>query len=200
MSPHTLIIVPGLGDRKNVVEWAVSRWEKNYGILPVVHLMPWLGTEQSFEPKLQRLLSRIDEQIAKGHRVSLLGTSAGGCAVVNAFVKRKDKIHKVINVCGRLREGHNVFPSLRLAARNSPAFAESVRLCKGNLESLTPEDKNKMLVVKPIFDEVVPAKTVSIEGVETIIIPSILHVPSIALAMTVTSRLITDFIQEDQLT
>lgn len=191
---HYLVIIPGLGDNDKKFNFVVRNWEKEYKIIPHIHLMPWKD-KRSFTPKLKRLLLLIDNLYKNGNEVSLLGTSAGGSAVINAFCKRKNKISKVINVCGRLREGKNVFPTLRQAAMTSPSFEESVLLCEANLEKLSKKDKSKIMTIKPLFDEVVPGSTVAISGANNAVIFSVEHIVSIVLAVTLYSKKIMEFLR-----
>lgn len=157
--------------------------------------MPWQGEEQVFELKLERVVALIDTYCADGYTVSLLGTSAGGSAVVNAFTMRKDKIHRVINVCGRLRKGENVFPTLEKAARKSKSFYDSVIRCETNLKNLTKEDCKRILTFRPLFDEQVPSGSVSVPGATNIILPTIEHVLSISFALTLYSSRICHFLR-----
>ena len=149
--------------------------------------MSWQGKEKDFERKLEKVVALIDTYCADGYTVSLLGTSAGGSAVINAFAMRKDKIHKVINVCGRLRKGENVFPTLDKASLTSKSFYDSIIQCENNLEKLSPNDSNKILTLRPLFDELVPSSTVSVPGAMNIILPTIEHVLSISFALTLYS-------------
>ena len=87
----------------------------------------------------------IDEIVNNADRISLIGTSAGGSAAVNAFMERKSKIHRVINICGRLRVGPTTgFRSFDSKTKSSPAFTESVRLCERGIEQLPLPDRRKL--------------------------------------------------------
>lgn len=218
---HILICIPGLGDRKELFQFAVRHWEKRYSISTVVHLMPWMGKEHVFQPKLDKLLTLIDKHHSEGYLVSLLGASAGGSAVINAYCARSGKIHRVINVCGRMKKGAHVFPSLDLAAFRSPSFYQSVVQCEEALHSLSSvrhperssgevegslssvvaydhrlseEKRGSILILRPLFDEIVPRSTTDVKGPVTINLPSIGHGLSIALTMTIIKRKIVDFI------
>jgi hypothetical protein len=80
MKQHHIIYVPGiLDDIYRVQSSLVATW-RIYGVVGHCHAMPWLGDE-TFEPKLQRLLDAIDELSAQGHHISLVGASAGASAV-----------------------------------------------------------------------------------------------------------------------
>jgi len=194
---HVLIIIPGLGDQTSLLDLATRNWERKFVIKTIVHPMPWQGAEQDLGPKLERLIAIVDKSIENGYRVNLLGTSAGGSAAMNAYAMRKNKIHRVINVCGRLRKSEGVYPTLEQAAQNSRSFFDSVIRCEETLKNLTVEDYKKILTLRPLFDELVPSSTVSVPGGTNILLPSIEHILSISLAMTVFSRKIVGCVLKD---
>ena len=193
---HKVIIIPGLGDGVRKMEWATRFW-KNHGLEPIVYSMEWRNSQQLFDQKLNKLLVLIDQFATQGHDISLVGTSAGGSAALNAFMQRKQVIAHVINVCGRLRVGtHTGIHSFEARTVSSPAFAESVKLCEQGLKTSTPDERKKIMTVRPMFgDEVVPANTVPVEGAQNITIPSGEHVVTIALALTVFAKRIISFIK-----
>lgn len=191
---YAVILIPGLGDDVTKLQWATHNWKVKYDLEPFVHRMPWMGKSENFEIKLKRLLNKIDELNDKGYAISLLGTSAGGSCVINAYCARRNKISTIINVCGRLKEGNHVFPSLGVAARKSPSFKQSVLLCEKNLTTLSLQDRAKILTIRSLFDEAVPLPLIPIEGATNIRILSVGHVISMALAMTLYSKKITDFL------
>lgn len=190
---HILIVVPGLGDNYRFYEWAMKDWENNYNITPFFYKVGW--NTSRVEIKLKEFLHQIDSQ-TKQNRVSLMGLSAGGSFVINAFSLCRNKIYKVINNCGRLREGKNVFPSLTLAAKGYPAFKESVLLCEQNQKHISSKDRKKIMTIRPFFDEIVPSSTTDLEGAITIQIPSIQHMVSMGLSVTLFRKRIIDFLTQ----
>lgn len=193
---HHIIFVPGLGGATFLFRRAAASWKKR-GVTPHVFDPGWKDGEVLFKPKLKRLAGVVDTLHATGNRVSLIGTSAGGSAVINAFGERKDKIVKVVNVCGRLRAGKDVFPSLNMAAKTSPAFRDSVLMAEKRETGFSSRDRAKILTLRAAYDEIVPASTSPIEGARNIIVPSVEHMLSIALAMTVFSAPIISFFNEN---
>ncbi len=188
---HEVLIVPGLGDRTNWLEWMARDWAQKYGINLQPHVMPWSGNEQTFQPKLERFLTRIDSLTKEGRRVSLIGTSAGGSAVINAFTQRQNDLHKVVNVCGRLRTGGVAYPPLEHVAEKHPAFMESLYMLEEAEKSLDYDARQNILTVRPLFDEVVPVSTMTVEGACNVQIISVEHMINIATAMTIYSGNIT---------
>lgn len=195
---HKVIVIPGLGDsRTKPLELLTNHW-KRQGLEPIVHAVGWHDGEDSFEPKLHRLVEVIDSFVGQGDVVSLVGTSAGGSAALNAFIERKSVVHRVINVCGRLRIGPTTgFRSFESKSKSSPAFAESVKLAETQEKLLTPSDRQKVMTVRAMFgDELVPPETTVLQGAYNAIIPTAEHVLSIGAALTVFSRPLIVFLRQ----
>ncbi len=192
---HNLVFVPGLGG-VTLGFTLVSRLWKRYGFVVHIHDMGLRDGENTFVPKLKKLVLLIDTLHKHGDLVSLLGTSAGASAVLNAYYERKESIHRVVNVCGRLRSGIHVYPSLGAASRNSPAFKESVLLFEKRERLFTKIERSKVLTMRALFDELVPSSTSILRGAINIQIPSVEHVLSIVSALTIYNRPIRAFLRE----
>lgn len=193
---HQVIIVPGLGN-ENKGHGLLTRWWKVFGTEVYVCGLNWKIEENGFEEKLEKIIGLIDKLYDKNKKLSLIGTSAGGSAVLNAFFARKNKIHKVINICGRLRSGDGLFYSFAQATAKSPSFNESVLRAEKLEPKLTKEDRQKIMTVRPIFDEIVPGETVGIKGAKSIVLPSVEHALSGLFALTLFSHPIIQFIKSD---
>ena len=193
---HKVIIVPGLGDETRKLEWVTRSWRK-HGWHPIIHSMAWRNNKESFREKHARLLALIDQLSGQGSVIALVGTSAGGSAVMNAFMERRNVVSRVVNVCGRLRVGtHTGIHSFEARTASSRAFAESVKQSEEGQATLTLWDKKKILTIKPLLgDEVVPANTTTIPGTKNISIPSSEHVLSIAFTFILFSRIIFTFLK-----
>jgi len=189
-----VIIIPGLGDNIKATSWATKHW-RSHGLTPVIFPMIWNDGE-SFNIKMGRLLEKIDEYAASGDKISLIGCSAGASAALNAFIERKDKINKVISVCGRLRIGRQKgFRSLANRTKSSPAFKQSVELFESRQILLSAQDRKKIMTVSSKFgDELVPTSTSSLEGAYNITIPAMEHSISIYGALTIFSKPIISFL------
>lgn len=193
---HKVIIIPGLGDHSTKpLEFATSHF-RMHGLNPVVYPTGWRDSE-TFKLKLQRLVDMIDGYIKSGNIVSLIGTSAGGSAALNVFIERKNTIYKMINVCGRLRVGTETgFRSFKSKTSSSPAFAESVLQCQSTEKSLSDIDRKRIMTVHAQFgDELVPPETTIINGAKNISIPTVEHIVSIGLALTLFSKPIIEFLK-----
>lgn len=195
---HHLLVVSGLGGASAGFRRIVDSWRK-YGFTPHVHDMEWRNDEREFCLKLERLISVIDELQSNDEILSLVGTSAGGSAVLNAFYERRNRIHRVVNVCGRLRAGQKVHPTLEVASRKSPAFKESVTLFEKREPLLTAEERKKILTIRALLDEVVPTSTTTIQGATNIQVFSVEHMLSITAAMTIFVKPMIEFLQGSDL-
>lgn len=172
------------------LELVTKYWPQKYCLYPEVEQIIWKDGI-GFAPKLKKITDLIDRLVSNGDTVSLIGTSASGSLMLNAFIERKGVVEKVINVGGFVRPGN------RSGQRNfdersaaSIAFRESV-LRFASLESiLTPEDRKKILTVRPLWDELVPPETVVIKGALNRQVPMVGHVLGIATAMVLYDPLI----------
>lgn len=189
-----VVIIPGLGNEIQKHIWASDRWRKS-GIVPHVFDAKWKTEEKGFMQKLDDALELVDSLIATGKRVSIIGNSAGSSFAINILGERREKIHRVVINCGRVRTGDWPWFTFNQATTSSPSFRESVLRSEKIISELPMAERKKILTLRPLFDEVVPPWTVSIEGAINKITPSIEHVVSIALNMTLLSGRIIKFLR-----
>lgn len=196
---HKVIIIPGLGDQTNLLERFSKRWYKS-ALSPVVHSFGWNDKNTDFTTKLNIMLRLIDDLKNDGHTVSLVGTSAGGSAVINAYVSRKDMIHRVVTVCSRLRTGKSKgFRSFKNRTSSCDSFAESVRSSEENISKLRKIDLHKIMTVSALFgDELVPRDTSSIDGARNIYVPTAEHMLSIGASLSIFSGPLVSFINSNE--
>lgn len=192
VAQHHLVIIPGLGDDTKFLQFVTRNWQKKYGIIPHVISFGWKGKTALFTARLENLYDIVQSLLQKGHTVSLLGTSAGGSAAINIYSKFPE-ISYVINVCGRLRKGIDVYPSLEQATKHHPIFTESILACENTIDRLISTDKDKILM-RPLYDEIVPVSTMTIAGVTNKRIIAVEHVASMFIAMTLYAKSISSFI------
>lgn len=194
---EVIIFVPGLGDNNQF--WLFEWWWKKDWSEVLTFKTEW-KSEESFENKLERLNKLIEEK-SKNKKVVLIGISAGGSLIVNAYYKNPDKIEKVITVCSRLRKGKmNGFSGFVARTKGYTAFAESVIRAEENEKSLQAEDRNKIMAVRALLgDELVPADTSTIDKATNITVLTTEHNISITLSLTVFSDRLRKFIIEDQI-
>lgn len=196
MKEHAVVIIPGLSDGKQFAWLGVRSWERNNALTPLIYTMPWAENGEGFSEKLNRLLAFIDETKEQYKHVSLLGISAGGSAVLNAYTQRVETITAVINVCGRVARGVGVFPTLEMAAKGKSTFFESVLFAEEAISHLSPRERQSILTLRAQYgDEIVPTSTTPIRGALNETVPIAGHIPSILCALLFPHKIIT-FIDE----
>jgi len=193
---QVVIYVPGLNDTKLINKTPakfLSLFWKVYGVKTHIFCPQW--EKGNYKDKLEELIKCIDTLASKDSQLYLIGQSAGGSLVLNAFSQRKEAITGIINIGGRLKKGTCGFP-LALAAKYSPAFKESVLTFENaNSKTLTVKEKRKILIVRPIFDEIVPKETCDLDGVRVWTLPTIEHTLSGILACTIFSPVLFGFLK-----
>lgn len=181
---HYVIYVPGIRDDQLYVQSLLIQCWRLQGVRPVMCAMPWFGKEP-FDPKLARLVAAIDTYKRHGHEVSLVGTSAGASAVLQAYAQRKDAIQSMALICGKINRPDTV--SRRLYARN-PAFETSMERLQNVLRQLCKSDKRKIHSFYSPADTTVPHADTVIEGVEEYRLPALRHMWAILYTLSFGSR------------
>ncbi len=184
-------------------ERALLRHHKRSGIDVVPAQIKWESTEK-FIDLLDRVTNIANERLRGLGEEGILvleGSSAGGSLAFNVAHQIDDKRLRVISHSGRLvagsyREGSH--SSLEKCAhlgtkRASQSFYDSVTYCERiTLPQMHPDDYDRYLITKPWGDEVVPTSTMTIEGIKTVLVPTLGHSPGIGLGMLWTPRLIEE--------
>jgi len=190
---HAIIYITGLGDHHPTLQsLAIKGWNIFRGISPELFQNNW-SDKRSFQEKRDRLLARIDELAGQGYIVSLVGTSAGASMALTAFALRKKDISGVVCICGKINRPESVSKAYYAA---NPAFKESMYQLGDRLKELNARDKRKIVSIHPLYDQTVPVKDTYIEGVKSSRIPTVFHVPSIALCLTIFSFVVVSFLKK----
>ncbi len=180
---HAIIYVPGLGDaRVTGQQLAVTAW-KLQNVEPHLFQMNWANGE-GLGPKLTKLLALIDRLTEQGKTVSLIGASAGGSVVMNAFALRRDSLNGIVCICGKISNPHNVHPQ---TYEQNISFHHSMHGLRDNIAALSDKDLARVLSLHPIVDPVVPIQDTMLSGVRTGTMPAIGHFWGIAYGLTLGS-------------
>ena len=190
MDEYHIIYVPGFGDPNKREEAAVGQWKK-FGVTVHYHPLIWSDGEL-FAPKFERLLKLIDELHSHNYTISLVGTSAGASAAINAFAKRPEAVSGLVCICGKIQ---NLQTIGAVNFEQNPAFKDSVDLLPASLQSLDNTKQTKIMSIHPLIDGRVNVADTFIEGARTKIIPTIGHVVSIAYAITLGRKSIIRFLK-----
>ena len=189
---HTVILVSGLSDFGEL-KLIKNIWKRN-GIDIIFFESKW-KSDENYQTKLDRLLKLIDEK-SKNNKVSLIGTSAGGSLVINAFNQRKENVNKIITVCSRLKKGEDFgFRGFTKRTEKYLSFKESVLNSEKNINDFSLEERQQIMTIHALFgDDLVPKNTSTINGSNNRIVPTSEHLFSIWSSLTWYSKLLIKFV------
>jgi pimeloyl-ACP methyl ester carboxylesterase len=174
--PIHIIYVPGLGDDKVTGQRrAISTW-RFWGVRSELLQMNWADKE-TWVKKSARLIKSIDSAADEGYAVALVGASAGGAAVINAFAKRKDKICAVVLLSGKILYPEAIGANVR---KNNPAFITASQQCQASIRTLNEADLSRVLSRFALRDDVVPERDSRLSGAVNQRILSVGHSVTIA--------------------
>jgi pimeloyl-ACP methyl ester carboxylesterase len=188
---HHVIYVPGIGDHRRYGQPAALYLWRPYGLHP--HYLP-LGwhVKEGFDVKLARLTKLIDDLLAAGHTVSLVGVSAGASAVLAAYAERP-AVHRVVTICGKI-----LYPE-RIGQRTydmNPDFEGSMALVPAALSRLKTADKLKdILTIYSPRDTVVATDDAQIDGAPTKVVGGWSHGSAIFVAVIFGTHSIAKFLR-----
>jgi pimeloyl-ACP methyl ester carboxylesterase len=156
----TVLFIPGLGDGKirgeNLAIQLLAPWRLDGEYFPI-----YWHKKEDFKTRIAELSKRIAELNSEGRRVVLVGYSAGASAAINALSANKEKVQRVILICGKIQNLDKINDQY---FKLNPRFELSIELLKKSLPDLDTKQRAKILSIRPIFDEVVPVKDTIIEG------------------------------------
>jgi hypothetical protein len=168
-----LLYVNGLGTGKLGFREKKIRehWQKA-GVDVEFACINWYD-QADLDAKIQHVEKNSAKLCKDYDKVILFGSSAGGSLALHCFLRLKN--HKVyfVNGRGRLRRGNIQWPDYRKlewaahlkTKRPAPVFYHSVILCEDKaLPNLTKSEIDRILVLKPVVDFVVPVQTMGIPG------------------------------------
>jgi pimeloyl-ACP methyl ester carboxylesterase len=188
---HHIIYLPGLSDHKPGQAWLLQAWRLQ-GITPHFHYLGWHDQDETFESKLMKVVERIDQIAANNVKVSLVGTSAGASMALHAYLARREKIHRLIFLCGKLQHIETVSEDYY---QKNPSFRAALGKLPGAIAQLKAVDKAMMLTVRPRRDPVVSVKDMLLPGVKSITLPTSGHGLSIVAAVTIYSPRLIQFLK-----
>lgn len=178
------VIIPGLGDHGERFKWLTSNWETDYQVIPIIHLAGWSKKGKSYQEIIADLHELIIHLKQGGNCVALLGASAGGSLAFNGLVSFPEEVTFAANLCGRLKVGEEGgFRSFQTRAKGVSSFAESVQRIETSIPELPAELKQRMLITKGLWDELVPEETMTVQGIQAIRVPFIEHGINISLSV-----------------
>ena len=125
----TVLFIPGLGDGKvrgeNLAIKLLAPWRLDGEYFPI-----YWHKKEDFKTRIAELSKRIAELNSEGRRVVLVGYSAGASAAINALSANKEKVSRIILICGKIQNLDKINDSY---FKLNPKFGGSVELLKKSL-------------------------------------------------------------------
>lgn len=196
MISKDIIIFPGLNDSPDHYKYrfVTAAWARDGRCLHIFDA-DWNNRDEDYGHKLQRAKQFVNRVFTKSKRlVPIIGNSAGSSLAVILLLTCPDKVGKIIVNCGRVRTGDYPWYTFDQATASSLAFRNYVLQAEKAETTMSDKTRQKILPLIPIFDEIVPGFTVPIVGAINETIPSIEHVFSIAINLTILRHRIYRFI------
>jgi hypothetical protein len=177
MNKTTIIYLPGLGGNYDGLRtFAIKRWNRPNRQAIFVP-MNWTHKDETFEQKKSRLLKAIEQ--AEG-QVVLIGESAG--AAMGLVVAHENPSVKFIAYCGKIGGAKSTG---QFYYDRVPAFATMLPRADSIRESLTDTEKSRMRTVRAYKDLFLSLRDNTIPGVKQIVLPSVGHLTTIVLGITI---------------
>ncbi len=188
-----IVLVFGLDDGKfNFPALLTKVWNtKDVQLYPLA--VGWRDGNK-YSPKLAKLLAVIDELLATGDPVALIGISAGASLIINAYAARPQLVG-VVSVCGALRLMSDPPPKFAKSVGSSEAFQESAVACEQSQRLLTDHQLNRTLIMEP-WRDFVPLSTMRLAGAKVHRVAGINHSQSIVTVMLFYRRAIIRFLDQ----
>ena len=124
-------------------------------------------------------------ELADVEQIVLIGISAGGSAAIR-LASELNNVSRVITICARTSLGGFKTVSLK----SFPAYWDSVDALVG-----VQLDK-EVLVMKPLFDEIVSVSHMDYRNARIFITRNVLHIPSVLSILNKQSDVIAEFINQ----
>ncbi len=186
-----VIYLPGLGDHRRWFQDKLIKLWRLFGLNAEYQSVGW-ADDEPFEDKLKRIVDKIDELASDGHKVALVGVSAGASAAHNAYSLRRDKISAVVFICGKVKGTDNINPNY---FKQNPAFRDSIFASDRALQTATEADKSKMLYLYCVRDKTVGPQYNRIKGIGDRKIFGLGHISGIFITLILHGRMIAKFIK-----
>lgn len=184
-----IIYLSGFGNNYNALRGKyVARWRRR-DITTEFVPMNWTDGA-SLEEKTALADTAISAALEKGKRVVLVGESAGGAMSLYLYARRPKDISHVITLCGKNRSPTTVSP---IFYNRSPAFYELMHAVEADVAALRRAKRERIISIRPLFDGVVPIHEMLVADCQSVRVPSVGHITSIALILMFGGALIRKY-------
>lgn len=181
-----LLVIPGMDDKTNHLEWATRHWPQKFGLAVTVHPFGWEQPIETYDAS-QAETMKLVEYLASLGPLATWGASAGGHKAIHLLALRPDLVSCAINSCGF---------SSRAGWQGQPRHAKFRHSLK--LFEQTKFPAERVMTFRPKFDELVKPKLVPIEGATNIEMRTVTHFLSIGWSFTGRRKEAIEFIKENR--
>ncbi len=182
MIKHYILYIPGLGDGYDHYRQKALRLWSLFGVQAQLLPMKWYGDE-AYDKKYVRASRIINDIAQQGHRITLVGESAGGSMAINLFADHPS-VDSLITIAG-VNKGSTPIASRTL--QRGPAFADSRQGIGASLDRIDDERRRAIHTVSAWWDPVVRAQYSQVAGATNHRVWSVGHLTTVALCLTLFS-------------
>lgn len=187
-----VIYIPGLGDKKQWLLWlqkVVLKGWRRQGLHVEMLAMRW-ADPMPLQPRYETLLQRIDTLHKEGKQVVLVGISAGASVAVSAYADRKNAVHGVVTICGKLQgDIPEVIEEL------NPCFADALQKLETQKTKLKPKERRQILTLRAWRDAIVPTEEATFDGVTSRVLPMAGHNITCSIILLTQAKRIARFLR-----
>lgn len=185
MSRERVIYIPGVGKHNWGQKRLLPSFWRVHGLSTDFQKIDW--TDNNYEKRLEE----IGKKIERLGRVSLVGTSGGGKAVLSLFARHPDSIHRLVTVNAKA----NAYHVGRKMREDFPNLVSSSKILTADLNNIDHEMRKRILCINSLTDQTIPPEDAILPGAEQYTSPTNGHALSIVYALTIGSKTIADFIK-----
>ena len=183
MTQTHIIYIPGLGDGYDGLRRFFLLFWRVYGVNVEFIASRW-SDGGMFELKMQRIVDAAMRAHDAGHRVVLIGESAGGSMVLNVYAEIPGYIDRVVTLCGKNTRPDNVSPALY---RRNESFRTSMQQVGDAVQQLTKAQRQQMTSIYPFYDPTVSIDETFIPDCRRVRLWSVGHLISILVGLSIGS-------------
>lgn len=162
-------------------------WRRQ-GLYAEVLPMRW-ADPMPLQPRYDILLKKIDTLSQDGHRIVLVGTSAGASVAVSAYADRQKAVYGVVTICGKLQgDIPEVIEEL------NPCFADALQKLEAKKTALNPKKRRRIMTLYAWRDAIVPAEEATFDGVHSVMLPTAGHNITCSIILLTQAKRIARFL------
>lgn len=183
---YYILYIPGLGNYDRARASALKMW-RVFGVSVQLVSVKW-HDGRTYEEKLAEVQKEAEKAIKAGYKVVMIGESAGASLALNAAATLP-KLHKIVLIAG---VNSSRLPISPYTKKRSIAFAQSAA---GIAKSLEKIDTVKIHTIRALHDAVVSPRFNDIPGAHRHVLPTIGHLATIILCLTILSPFVIRIIK-----